>query len=309
MVLKATKPDVAEKRLKMFVFGKAGCGKTTAAIQFKNAYIFDAEKGTENYGEEIIKQGSVVLKTSDFDTIYNEIRDLMTSKHEYRTIVIDPVTQVFASLKDKWVKKFDKYADSQKAKDMQNYGVGYWGKVKGEWKSFWRLLLQVDMNVIVTAHQKPEYAEGGQMVKVGDTYDSDRSDEYHFDYLFQILKKGAKRDAPRVAITLKQRTSIEKEGFPDEFEWSYANFEKLYGKTVIERASNPITLASEEKIGLLNKLIELLNISADTQDRWKAKENVDQFEEMKAERVDALIAELEKRLNAIQTNLKNGGTK
>lgn len=304
MALKATKPDVSEKRLKMFLFGKAGSGKTTAAIQFGKAYIIDAEKGTENYGDEIIKQGSIVLKTADFDTIYNEVRELMTTKHEYRTIVIDPITQVFSSLKDKWTKKFDKYADSQKAKDMQNYGVGYWGKVKGEWKSFWRLLLQVDMNVIVTAHQKPEYAEGGQMIKVGDTYDSDRGDEYHFDYLFQILKKGAKRNAPRIAITIKQRTPIGKEGFPDEFEWDYDNFIKYYGKEVIEREANPITLASTERIALLFKLIELLNISPDTQDRWKAKENVDDFGEMRAERIEVLISELEKKFNAIQKNLK-----
>jgi flagellar biosynthesis GTPase FlhF len=46
MALRAKKPEAVEKRLKLFMYGPAGVGKTTAAIQFPNAYIIDCEKGT-----------------------------------------------------------------------------------------------------------------------------------------------------------------------------------------------------------------------------------------------------------------------
>jgi len=45
-MLRARKPEAVVKRLKMFMFGPAGVGKTTAAIQFPNSYIIDAERGT-----------------------------------------------------------------------------------------------------------------------------------------------------------------------------------------------------------------------------------------------------------------------
>lgn len=43
--LKAIKPEAKEKRLKMFVYGPAGVGKTMGCIQFPHAYIIDTENG------------------------------------------------------------------------------------------------------------------------------------------------------------------------------------------------------------------------------------------------------------------------
>ena len=42
-MLRARKPEAVVKRLKMFMFGPAGVGKTTAAIQFPKSYIIDGE--------------------------------------------------------------------------------------------------------------------------------------------------------------------------------------------------------------------------------------------------------------------------
>ena len=41
MALRAKAPEAVAKRLKLFMFGAAGVGKTTAAIQFPNSYIID----------------------------------------------------------------------------------------------------------------------------------------------------------------------------------------------------------------------------------------------------------------------------
>ena len=57
-MLRAKKPEAVTKRLKLFMFGPAGVGKTTAAIQFPKSYIIDCEKGAENYDKLITASGT-----------------------------------------------------------------------------------------------------------------------------------------------------------------------------------------------------------------------------------------------------------
>src|SRR5438128_1885251 len=84
-MLRARKPEAVTKRLKMFMFGPAGVGKTTAAIQFPNSYIIDGERGTENYDKLITQSGSAVFQTTDIHEVVSEVKTLLTEKHEYRT--------------------------------------------------------------------------------------------------------------------------------------------------------------------------------------------------------------------------------
>src|ERR1700759_3039941 len=101
MALRARSPEAVTKRLKLFMFSPAGVGKTTAAIQFPNSYIIDCEKGTENYDKLINASGSAVFQTTDIQEVIAEIKALLTEKHAYRTLVIDPITTVFNDLLDK----------------------------------------------------------------------------------------------------------------------------------------------------------------------------------------------------------------
>src|SRR6476659_1734832 len=91
-MLRARKPEAVTKRLKLFMFGPAGVGKTTAAIQFPNSYVIDCERGTENYDKLITASGSAVYQTNDMNEVLQEVKSLLTEKHEYRTLVIDPIT-------------------------------------------------------------------------------------------------------------------------------------------------------------------------------------------------------------------------
>ena len=93
-MLRARKPEVVTKRLKLFMFGPAGVGKTTAAIQFPNSYIIDAERGTENYDKLITASGSSVFQTTDVNEVVQEVKALLTEKHDFRTLVIDPITRL-----------------------------------------------------------------------------------------------------------------------------------------------------------------------------------------------------------------------
>src|SRR3990167_357124 len=192
--LKAIKPRPVEKRLKLLVYGPPGVGKTIAALQFPNSYIIDTEKGSDFYFEIIKKNGSVLFQSVNPDEIREEIKELLTTKHEYKTLLIDPITQVYNAIQEKWTRIFEKNTNS-KAGEIQDFGMRYWGKVKSEMKSMQRMILALDMNVIITSHQKDVY--GANFSKIGTTFDSMRGDDYLFDLIFQIEKIGEKRIAKR----------------------------------------------------------------------------------------------------------------
>src|ERR1700710_718410 len=94
-VLRAKKPEAVSKRLKLFMYGPAGVGKTTAAIQFPKSYIIDCERGSENYDKLITDSESAVFRTNDINEVISEVKSLLTEKHDFRTLVIDPITTVY----------------------------------------------------------------------------------------------------------------------------------------------------------------------------------------------------------------------
>src|SRR5256885_17036067 len=99
-VLRARKPEAVTKRLKLFMFGPAGGGKTTAAIQFPNSYIIDCERGTENYDKLITASGAAVYQTNDMNEVLQEGKRLLTGKHEDRTLETEPITTIYNDLPD-----------------------------------------------------------------------------------------------------------------------------------------------------------------------------------------------------------------
>lgn len=289
MALKGKKPEAKEKRLKMFLYGPAGVGKTTAALQFPNSYVIDMEKGTDYYAESMNKSGSAVLQTVSAEDIKTEIRSLLTEKHDYRTLIIDPVTQLYNSLQDKWTRIFEKHSKADAA-EIQDFGMRYWGRVKAEYKSIQRMLLSLDMNVIITSHQKDVYGAGMQKVGVGP--DSMKGDSYVFDMVFRLDNVNGKR----IAFTEKERAEIGKNRFPASFEWSYPNFLKFYGQEIIERAADPVAMSSKEQVAEVNRLLDVVKVDDETVSDWFTRADVDAWEEMSGERIQKCIDFLKKKI-------------
>ncbi len=291
---RAKKPEQKEKRLKMFIYGDSGVGKTWASIQFPNAYIIDTERGMDEYNKAILRSNSELFQSANPDEIRDEIQKLLTLDHEYRTLVIDPITQVYNSLQEKWSRVFEKYATSDKEKEVQDFGMRFWGRVKGEYKSLQRLLLPLDMNIIITAHQKDVY--GSNFSKLGTTFDSMKGDNYFFDLIFQIEKKGTLRPAR----TIKERCEPGANKFPEEFEWSYENFCKFYGKEILERKANPVQLATPEQVQRIKKMIETLNIEESVITKWFTTADADSFEEFTSDQITKCLTTLEKKLEEVK---------
>lgn len=294
MALRAVKPEAKEKRLKMFVYGSAGIGKTTAAIQFPSAYIIDTERGTDEYAKSINRAGSVVFQSNSFDEVFKEVKELLTTKHEFRTLIIDSITPLYQAVQDKWSVIFEKYAKSEKEAEVQDFGFRYWARVKSDFKKFQRMLIALDMNVVITAHQKDMY--GGNMQKIGVTFDSMKGEDYLYDFVFRLEKKADKR----MAVTVKERSEINEQRFPAEFEWSYDAFKKFYGAETIERASVPTPLATPEQVEKVKALLSVVRIEDGEVLSWWNKAGVESWEEMKSIEIEKVLAFLNKKLEALK---------
>lgn len=281
MALRAKKPEAVTKRLKLFMFGPAGVGKTTAAISFPNAYIIDCERGSENYDKLITACKSVVFQTTDVQDMITEIKALLTEKHEYRTLVIDPITTIYNDLLEKC-----------EAKVGSDFGRHY-GAANKVMKRLANLIMALDMNVVITAHAKTEY--GQNLAKLGYTFDGWRQLDYWFDLVVELTKKGKKRYAKVVKTRLEQ--------FPDEdvFEWSYDAILKRYDAGTLEREANVIQLATAEQIREIKDLLALVRLPEGLVDKWFGKAGVDTWEDMPADVVAKCIEFVKNRLHSSAT--------
>src|SRR3954469_23857439 len=274
--LRAKKPEAVTKRLKLFMFGPAGVGKTTAAIQFPNSYIIDAERGTENYDKLITASGSSVFQTTDVNEVLREVKSLLTEKHDFRTLVIDPITPIFNDLLDK--------CETQVGADFGRH----YGAANKTMKRLANLIMALDMNVVITAHAKPEY--GQNLAKIGYTFDGWKQLDYWFDLVVELGKKGKKRFAKVVKTRL--------DAFPDEdvFEWNYDSIKKRYDVNVLEKEANAVQLATGEQVRQMKDLLSLVRLPDGTVDKWFAKAGVDLWEDMPADVVQKCIEYVKNRL-------------
>src|SRR4051794_38716303 len=259
-MLRARKPEAVEKRLKLFMYGPARVGKTTAAIQFPNSYIIGCQKGAENYDKLITASGSAVFQTTDMHEVVQEVKALLSTRHDFRTLVIDPITTVYNDLLEKC-----------EAKVGTDFGRHY-GEANKTMKRLANLIMALDMNVVVTAHAKAEYGEN--LRKLGYTFDGWRQLDYWFDLVVELGKKGKKR----IARVTKTRI----DSFPDEdvFEWSYDAIKKRYDIAMLEKEATAVQLASPEQVREIKELLNIVRLPEGLVDKWFAKAGVDLWEDM-----------------------------
>jgi hypothetical protein len=189
-----------------------------------------------------------------------EVKSLLTEKHDHRTLVIDPITTVYNDLLDK--------CETQVGSDFGRH----YGAANKQMKRLANLIMSLDMNVLITAHAKPEY--GQNLAKIGYTFDGWKQLDYWFDLVVELNKKGKKR----FATVRKTRV----DSFPDEdvFEWSYDAIAKRYDVGVLEKEAAQLRLATPEQVKEIKYLLDLVKIPEGVIDKWFAKAGVDLWEDM-----------------------------
>lgn len=247
MALRGKKPDDRPKRLKLLMSGPAGVGKTMAAIQMPRPYLIDTERGAVHYGDELRKSGGVVYEAKSMDDVIAEVRSLCTEKHDYLTVIIDPITTVYHALGDEGERK----VGTEYQKHYKQYADKFVRRLCG-------LLTEIDMNVVVTAHAKNKW---GKIVNekgkeehtiIGETFDGYDKLDYIFDLWLRLEKKFG--DTARTATVMKTR--FKEFDDQEQFAWSYAELVKRFGKDKLEASVKSMALATPEQVAEFNSLIK-----------------------------------------------------
>lgn len=287
--LKAKHPKKAEpKKPKILIFGAPGVGKTWGALDFPSVYYIDCEGGAtlDHYTDKLVKSGGAYLGpedgANDMDVVLEQIKSLATTKHEYRTLVIDSYSKLYNT----------RIAEKAEAMEKANTDMDKtFGREKKPAISKTRQMVawfdRLDMNVILVCHEKDVWADGKVIGKSFDGYDKL---EYELDLVMQIIKQGAARKAKVGKCRLVQF----REG--EVMDWNFATFAERYGIEVIEAASKPTQPATAEQIRIMQKMVEIVKLDDDTQTKWFEKAGVDSWGEMDAETIQKCIDFLTNKL-------------
>lgn len=269
--LKGTDPKEAKQsKPKILVFGKPGVGKTWASIDFPSVYYIDTEGGANlpHYTDKLKAAGGQYLGpdkgANDFDTVTEEIITLATTEHRFRTLVIDSYSKIFNTSVSAEFERMQKAG-----RDMEKtFGAEKKPAINAT-RRWLRWFEKLDMNVILTCHEKEAYKNG---VATGTTFDGWDKLEYELHLALHIQKAGASRKALVVKSRLVQ--------FPDasRFDWSYDNFAAMYGKQVIEANAVPVRVATPEQIKQYNALLELVKVDPKMLEKWE--ENCDNIADL-----------------------------
>jgi hypothetical protein len=278
MALKFKKPEIKQQRLKAMFYGEMGTGKSTCACQFPFTAYIDTEDtaSKKKYAKAISDNQGQVLATGDFDEILSQVKELMSTKHDFKTLVIDSLTIPYDNLQ----------ADCERV--VGNEFGRHVTAANKKMKLLVNLLLRIDMNVIVTCQAKKEY--GNNMSVVGQTYSCYNRLGYMFDLVFETQVRGDKF----FAVTKKSR--IDEFPMNESFVFNYDEVIKRYGAEIIDKAVVTQELASKKQVDEVLRLIDLFKIPEETYTKWTEKHNAESFEELSSDVIEKIIEHLKSKI-------------
>ncbi len=224
------------RRNKILICGKSGTGKSLSAMGFPMCAYIDNHGSVENYQTAypdhlyFPKEGQVA--TVDLTT--DAVKRLLIDPGDRLTVVIDDITTYNNQVDFKWNNLFLKRQVGGKGHHLEYYSnqPNDYIHPKREKNAFIRRLLAMDLNVIIIARMKTQYAgaTGGTdfMKVIGETFAGDENLVYEFDYLFKFVQDD---DGKRYAeIMGKQRVPAGGKLFParSEFEITPAGKSTFY---------------------------------------------------------------------------------
>ncbi len=279
MALRFKKPEVKLQRLKAMFYGEMGTGKSTCAAQFPLTAYIDTEDtaSKKKYAKMISENGGEVLSTGDFDEIFNQVKALMSERHNFKTLVIDSMTIPYENLVAECERKLG-----------TEFGRGV-NEANKKMKTLINLLLKSDLNVIITCQAKKEYS--GNMNVVGQTYSCYNRLGYMFDLVFETQVRGDEH----FAVTKKSR--IDEFPMRESFKFNYAEVIKRLGSESVEKDFVPTQLASIEQVKEVVRLIDLFKVPEETYCKWLDKHNAESWEELSSDVINKIIEHLKSKIS------------
>jgi len=153
--LKSLSKPSGQRPIIATIFGEGGLGKTTLAAMFPKPVFIRTEDGTASLtGNDNVSLFPVATSTQD---VFDAIEVLATEKHDFKTLVIDSITQLATLIESEIV------AADPKAKSINQAGGGY-GAGYGAASEIHRqirdwsgsLATETNMNVVFIGHADTE---------------------------------------------------------------------------------------------------------------------------------------------------------
>ena len=274
-----------QRRLKLLLWGDSGSGKTTLALQFPAPAVIDLEGGTDHYGDAFQFD---VLRVTTAEEITAAVDWLLVHPHEYRTLVIDPITVFWDALQRKWSDIYLRRKKGSKGHRLEYYDLQPrdWMAIKADFKEFVRKLIQLDMNVVATARQKTLYADHGFMRSVGETFDGEKSLPYVFDSILRLYRD---ENGRFMAENLKDRSNKLPQG---QFTVSYEVLEQCLGSDALAREAKPLQLATSAQISAIQQHIATSSMDPATVHQRLAAYGANSVEGLTENNADLILAKL-----------------
>lgn len=255
MALRAKKPEVKDARLKVLLYADKGVGKTHFCCSFPDAYYIDTE-GLEDYPHlvgKLEKNGGDIIHLNEIGDIITEVQELLSTKHSYKTLVIDSISFPYA-----WLAQLEAERLAKKSKDSEGteYGANL-AKAKRMTFQLGILLSRLDMNVIVVAHEKQKFVDNKD---AGKTFDINDKLAYSLGAVWNLRLLGSRR---KLFVEKSRYSEIKANDFID-FDEGYETIKSLFGENIFVREVKMEKLASPDQIKELTRLIDLLKINEET---------------------------------------------
>ncbi len=287
MGLKAVKPsgDPARK-IKILMSGEAGVGKTWAALDFPASYYIDVEGSAKlpHYSEKLLASGGMYFGEEQganvFDTVNNEIKELATTDHEFKSVVVDSFTRLY---------------NNAAAEAEKSVGNDY-GKDRKEAnkpaRTFVNWLSKLDTNVVCICHSKKLFLtdDKEKKEKYATTYDGFDKLEYEFDLWLEIF---AGKGQARKALVRKSRYPQFVAG--QEFPWSFKEFAARFGGDVFAKA-HKFVQANTATIGEFEQLFSKAGMSQEWREKMLTANKASSLEEVSDSKLKEYIEQFKKKL-------------
>lgn len=293
--LKAIKPEVIESgHAKMLLSGKSGVGKTMFALDWPKPYFIDTEGGAvrPEYKKKLVEIGAGYLGkeqgSQDFKTIIEELTTLATTKHDYKTLIIDS----FSALYNRAASIAEEKLGSDFGKDKK--------EANRPTRQLMRWIEAIDMNVLLVCHSKDKWERkrGQDLSYGGTTFDGYDKLEYILDLWIEIEKTGPNRT---IIIKKSRIASLPQDAV---FPLNFKKFSEIYGENEIDKAPVSVVMAGSDQVQKVKDLLEVVKVDQADIDKWMTKADVDTFDEMTEETITKIIVFLENKLKALQPKAK-----
>lgn len=289
MALRAKQPEFQPNRFKAVVYGGPGSGKTHFCCSLPNVYYIDTENVLKykHYVKMLKDNNSQAADLFDFGEIIAEVKELMTVKHDYKTLVIDSLSVPCSMLAQLEIERLVKV--SKTSIEGTEYAANT-AKPKRYTLHLAMLLMRLDMNVIVVSHEKTKYSDGKEVGIISDL------SEKMAHLLGTAIHFRPTSGYSKIAY-------FEKSRYPElpnksclPFDDGYEVLKERFGEDMFSREVVSEKFITAEQLKELKHFITVLNISDEICQKWLISAKCGSLDELNEVQATKFIDACKKKL-------------